>query len=157
MVTLGKRAPRWVALAGCNCFLRLTRARKKHLLSIELRVNRKCHETGGLAPCRCKNTIPQVRRYPTFFPPDGFGEKVHMASPIKQIGASKSQTPIPNFWPAGELPLDKLGVASWMGAAGVAVDDCCAGNGEGAELRVFGRKSDGEEVCVQCGEFGKLD
>ena len=96
------------------------------------------------------------KHYATFLVPDGFGEKVHMASPIKQTGASKSQTPIPNFWPAGEGPSDELSVASCMGATGATVEDCCVGKGDGAELGESGRKSRCGEACVHCGEFGKL-
>lgn len=92
--------------------------------------------------------------------PEGFGENVHKARPIKQTGASKSQIPIPSFWP---LAFDSMAVVAgvgkegWVSEGGVdGAAEKCAGAGKGDTGRLFGlgKNSRCDGAWVQVGLFG---
>ena len=94
-----------------------------------------------------------MRYWPVHWP-DGFGEKVHIASPIRQTGASKSQIPIPSLLPVGAASgTGKAGAANrvWVGDPGGII---AAGNGEFGMLFEFGRKSRCGVAWVQGRLFG---
>ena len=92
--------------------------------------------------------------------PEGLGENVHKARPIKQTGASKSQIPIPSFWPlafdsmAVDACVGKEGWVSEGGVDGAAENGAGAGKGDAGMLFGLGRNSRCDGAWVQVGLFG---
>ena len=92
--------------------------------------------------------------------PDGFGENVHKARPIKQTGANISQIPIPSFWPLAFVSRDIIvgleneGWFSDGGADAATGNGAGAGNGDAVMLFELGKNSRCDGAWFQVGAFG---